>query len=44
MIYTNGCLGKLKEVIEGNVAAIGGIGVGIAVIQVIQNIGFQQCQ
>ena len=34
IIYTNGCLDKLKEVIEGNVAALGGIGVGIAVIQV----------
>lgn len=33
IIYTNGCLDKLKEVIEGNVAALGGIGVGIAVIQ-----------
>lgn len=33
IIYTNGCLDKLKEVIEGNVAALGGIGVGIAFIQ-----------
>ena len=34
IIYVNGCLDKLKEVIEGNVAALGGIGVGIAFIQV----------
>lgn len=33
IIYTNGCLDKLKDVITGNVAAIGGIGVTIAVIQ-----------
>ena len=33
IIYTNGCLAKLSEVIEGNVAALGGVGVGIAFIQ-----------
>jgi len=33
IIYTAGCLDKLKAVIEGNVAALGGIGVGIAIIQ-----------
>jgi CD63 antigen len=33
IIYTAGCLGKLKHVIEHNVAALGGIGVGIAIIQ-----------
>ena len=34
IIHPNGCLSELKEVIEGNVAALGGVGVGIAVIQV----------
>ena len=34
IIYTNGCLAKLSQVIEGNVAALGGVGVGIAFIQV----------
>ena len=34
IIHPNGCLSELKEVIEGNVAALGGIGVGIAIIQV----------
>jgi len=33
IIHPNGCLSELKEVIEGNVAALGGVGVGIAVIQ-----------
>ena len=36
IIHPNGCLSELKEVIEGNVAALGGVGVGIAVIQVIK--------
>ena len=38
IIHPNGCLSELKEVIEGNVAALGGIGVGIAVIQVSSHI------
>ena len=38
IIHPNGCLSELKEVIEGNVAALGGVGVGIAVIQV--SVGF----
>jgi len=33
IIYTSGCLSKFKGVIESNVAALGGVGVGIAVIQ-----------
>merc|ERR1712156_1087891 len=33
IIYTTGCLGKLERIIEHNVAALGGIGVGIAIIQ-----------
>ena len=37
IIHPNGCLSELKEVIEGNVAALGGVGVGIAVIQVSFN-------
>ena len=37
IINVNGCLDKLQEIIEGNVAALGGVGVAIALIQVIWN-------
>jgi len=33
IINVNGCLDKLQEIIEGNVAALGGVGVAIALIQ-----------
>ena len=36
-IYTNGCLDKFEKLIGNNVAAVGGVGVGIALIQVGNN-------
>merc|ERR1712088_1116985 len=33
IIYVNGCLDKLNSVIKGNVAMLGGAGVGIALVQ-----------
>jgi CD63 antigen len=35
IIYPGGCLDKFEEVIGGNVAAVGGVGVGIAFLQFI---------
>ncbi len=39
LIYTTGCVDKLKDVIVDNVAAIGGVGIGIAFIQVMETPG-----
>lgn len=35
IISTDGCLDKVKDIVKGNVAALGGVGIGIAVIQFV---------
>lgn len=34
IIYTGGCLDKFEELIVANVAVVGGVGIGIAFVQV----------
>ena len=35
-IHTEGCLDKFSEQIKGNIGGVGGAGIGIGLIQVIQ--------
>ena len=44
IIYVNGCLDKLNSVIKGNVAMLGGAGVGIALVQVWKIVVFIQTE
>ena len=37
-IHTEGCLDKFSEQIKGNIGGVGGAGIGIGLIQVIQNL------
>lgn len=35
VIYTRGCVKKFEELIQGNLTTLGGVGVGIALLQVL---------